>query len=167
MQWYKGSLMRQLAAISLLVMSTLSYAETAYVVEGIHANLRSGKINEYRVINVLPPGAAVEIQHLEQDYAQVITGDGMQGWLLTKLLRTAQGKMLEAGSTLDKTKSQLNEAQEEVSRLEAELKMEQERSSKREELLWWLGGGILLLGIIIGMVIREAQYRKKLNGLRV
>lgn len=160
--------MRALIIIALLLLGANAFADQAVVVNDVHANLRSGKADNYRLLATLPPGTPVEILKVEQDYARIKTQDGIIGWLPERLLerRAVPDKATE-------TEQAVEAAKKEMLILQQQLSEAQEKLDRRPNLLIVYGTvGIigliaLLAGIGIGMLLREVHYRKRLNGLRI
>lgn len=155
--------MRVFSLIALLIWALPTLADTATVVEGTRVNLRSGKLDTYRVVKALEPGTEVEVLRQEQTYVQVKTHEGEVGWLPLRFVKITvmPPKPPVPASTLEELKTEIAKAQ-------AGLK--QSRNPGDAASFWMLIGaalGGLVLGILLGMGGLQAYYRKKLNGLRI
>lgn len=156
-------------AIFLCFLTQAGFAATATVQEGIRANLRSGKGEEYRLITVLPAKTQVEVIKEEASYIQVKTPEGQTGWLPARMLsidkepKTENGK----GGDIEKLKGELQAAQAEVARLQALQAQAAAAPAKGGERTWLWALIALAAGVALGMYLRERHYRKRLHGLRV
>lgn len=153
--------MRIFSLIALLIGALPALADTATVVEGARVNLRSGKLDTYRVVKALEPGTEVEVLRQEQAYVQVKTDEGDVGWLplrLVKIMVSPPAPPVPA-PTRDAPKAEIAHAQ-----------VEQSRNPGEPASIWMLMGaglGGLVLGLLLGIAGLHAYYRKKLNGLRI
>lgn len=183
--------MRVFSLVALLLWSGLAFAEGAVVIDGVHANLRAGKTEAYRVIRVLPPNTPLQVLQIDKDYAEVRTADGDVGWLPVRLLTlfpgsgpagvasqptdpppsapaaSAQGPNAAASSQAAATERQLQETRERLSRLEDELAAARNRAAAGDVVTILVGCGALLAGMALGMALLRAYYRRRLKGLRI
>ncbi len=146
-----------------LVWALPVLADTATVVEGTRVNLRSGKLDTYRVVKALEPGTEVEVLRQEQAYVQVKTREGDVGWLPLRFVKVtpAPPKQMAPNPSLEELKTEIAKAQ-------AELKQSRNPGEAAPVgMLIGIGLGGLVLGILLGMGGVQAYYRKKLNGLRI
>lgn len=146
-----------------LVWALPVLADTATVVEGTRVNLRSGKLDTYRVVKALEPGTEVEVLRQEQAYVQVKTREGDVGWLPLRFVKItpAPPKQMAPNPSLEELKTEIAKAQ-------AELKQSR-NPGETAPVGMFIGVGLggLVLGILLGMGGLQAYYRKKLNGLRI
>lgn len=167
--------MRFFLLIALLFFSLAAMADTAVVVDNVRANLRSGKSENYRVIGVLTPSSRVEVLKVEGEYAQVKNDEGLTGWVASRLLKMDQPAAAEAKpaaadsctTELDAAKQRIQEAETQAAQAQAELEKQKAQQPGGNRKLAWLGLIGLVVGIAIGMLLREHHYRKRLQGLRV
>lgn len=155
--------MRVFSLITLLIWVLPALADTATVVEGTRVNLRSGKLDTYRVVKALEPGTVVEVMRQEQAYVQVKTSEGEVGWLPLRFVKITPTlpKQTVPAPTIEALKAEMAKAQ-------AELKQSSNPGYVVSfEMLIGAGLGGLVLGILLGMGGLQAYYRKKLNGLRI
>jgi len=155
--------MRVFSLITLLIWALPALADTATVVEGTRVNLRSGKLDTYRVVKALEPGTVVEVMRQEQAYVQVKTSEGEVGWLPLRFVKITPTppKQTVPAPTIEQLKAEIAKAQ-------AELKQSNNPGYVVSfEMLIGAGLGGLVLGILLGMGGLQAYYRKKLNGLRI
>jgi uncharacterized protein YgiM (DUF1202 family) len=160
--------MRALVIIALLLLGVNAFADQAVIVNGVHANLRSGKADNYRLLATLQPGTPVDILKVEQDYARIQTEDGTIGWLPERLLerRPVPEKATETEQAVEAAKKEMLLMQQQLSQAQETLERRQNRLIGYGTL-GIIGLLALLAGIGIGMLLREAHYRKRLNGLRI
>jgi uncharacterized protein YgiM (DUF1202 family) len=150
-------------------------AQMGLVVENVRANVRSGKSEGYRVVATLAPGTSVEVLETQGGFAKVKTADGKTGWMAARLLKITEAAAPAADnapaatavSELETARNQARAAEAEAAsaRLEASRRDEQLAASRRAHLWFALGG--LAVGFLLGMLVRELQYRRRLHGLRV
>lgn len=149
-------------------------AQNATVVDNVRANVRSGKSDAYRVVTVLTPGARVEILQVEDGYAQIKAADGQEGWVVSRLLKIDKPEADPVtpvpdpcSAKLDELKLQLQEEQQVHAKTQAELKRLQTLQSGHSKAIAWVAVVCLAVGLILGFVLRERHYRKRLQGLRI
>lgn len=166
--------MRVFLLLALLLFSLTAAAGTAVVVDNVRANLRSGKSENYRVIGVLTPSSQVEVLQVDGEYAQVKTDEGLTGWVAARLLKMqpdatpAKPAKADACETeLGVIKQQLEDAEAQLAQAQAEQQTQSQPASDPQAKYTWVTLGALALGIIIGMLLRERHYRKRLQGLRI
>jgi uncharacterized protein YgiM (DUF1202 family) len=163
--------MRVLLVVFMLLGSGAVWAQGASVADNVHANLRTGKAENYRILRVLPPKTPVEILTADQDYAKVKTADGQVGWLLLKLLDVEPADQpASTGQDLEAVQHQLRQAHDELARVQDEL--EQARNRPQPDpiplaVLLATAFGALAAGVGLGMLILQAYYRRRLHGLRI
>lgn len=183
--------MRVFSLVALLLWSGLAFAEGAVVIDGVHANLRAGKTEAYRVIRVLPPNTPLQVLRIEKDYAEVRTAAGEVGWLPVRLLTvfpgstpadvapqqadppprtaaaTGHDQNAAASPQMAAAEQQLQKTRERLSRLEDELAAARKRAAAGDVVTILVGCGALLAGIALGMALLRAYYRRRLKGLRI
>ncbi len=70
------------AALTFLTACLLSPAATAeYITDELRAEMRSGASNQHRIINFLPAGTKVDVLGQENNFTQVRTDRGSEGWV--------------------------------------------------------------------------------------
>ncbi len=179
----KKEVLRFFLLCALAFMGAPALADTATVVDNVRANLRSGKGENYRVVTSLPSGSQVEVLEVSNDYARVQTPEGKSGWVAVRLLRMNEG--ITASAPLPDTPTKPASKEEMQLKLEAlEHQLEEERRYRDEAQaevdrlrggesgdarmrLLWVGLGAFVVGILLGMFLRERHYQKRLHGLRV
>lgn len=79
--------LRQYAVIAcLLSFFTTAFAETKYVTDEFEIMLRTGQSTQHEILRQLKSGTQLEILQSNQDYTQVRTRTGQEGWVLTRYL---------------------------------------------------------------------------------
>jgi len=155
--------MRLFLILLLLAVSFSTLADSATVLEGAPANLRSGKYDTYRVVRVLEPGTQVEVLKQEATYVQAKTAEGDVGWLPMRLIKIAVASPPATPAPVLATVEQKTEI------IKAQIEPKQNPNEVNASTWQMLGAGLagLVLGVLLGMLGVEAYYRKKLNGLRI
>jgi SH3 domain protein len=93
-------------------------AETRYITDSFTITMRTGASTTHKVIKSLRSGARVELLELTEDgYARVRTGDGTEGYVLSRFLTESPG----AREKLEKAEKQLAELQQEPDALNQQL----------------------------------------------
>ncbi len=175
--------MRVFLFLPILLWGGAALAQTALVADVAGVNLRSGKAENYRIIKVLPPRARVEVIEIDQGYAKVKDADGETGWVLRKLLDISKAKEekadLPAKSPEDKQhQAELEAAQKELVTARVELanlqreigqmNNQQPQDNKAPRFFLLLQALIAFTGgVVTGILILKAYYRKRLHGLRI
>lgn len=167
--------MRFFLLFALSFFSLAAAADTAVVVDNVRANLRSGKSEDYRVIGVLVPSSRVEVLKVEGEYAQVKSAEGQTGWVAARLLKMdppdaaveAKPSAEEMASQLAAANLRIQEAEARAAQAQADLEKQKTPPSASLGKAAWAGLIGLVVGLVLGMLLREHHYRKRLQGLRV
>lgn len=104
--------MKKIAVFFLtLIAASVSIAETRYITDRLEVTMRSGESNQHKILRMLGSGTSLELLQTNEDsgYSQVQTGDGMQGWVITRYLETQPS-----------ARDRLANAQRQLARIEAE-----------------------------------------------
>jgi SH3 domain protein len=72
--------------LTLLLLSSLSQAETMYVTDVLKLRLRSEKGSDQNILGLVISGQVVDVIQIEDKWAQVRLPDGKEGWVLTRYL---------------------------------------------------------------------------------
>lgn len=91
--------------ICLLLFSIPVQAETMYVSDIVKITLRSGPGADHRVLAMLQSGQGVEVLKAENEWTEVKTADGKQGWVISRLLTATKPKILLLDQTAEKNKA--------------------------------------------------------------
>ena len=111
--------MKQVATLLfLLLISTITSAETGYITDSFKVTMRSGESSEYRVVRMLPSGTSVEIlsHNVETGYSHV-RAQGSEGYILSRQLLNQPG----AREQLSKLQSEVSNLSSAPDRLKKEL----------------------------------------------
>ena len=109
-----------------------------YVSQDCEITVRTGASTEHKIIAMLKPGASVEVLEPGDEWSQVRTSSGKEGWMLSRYLTSREPPAL----TLDRTEkkveqltAQHNDIMEKNATLEAENKrLESTLASTRTSL---------------------------------
>jgi SH3 domain protein len=74
------------AGLIILIAASTAYAETRYISDYLIVTVRSGKGNQYKILETLPTGTPVEIIEEDQAYAKVTTPNGTTGYIRQQYL---------------------------------------------------------------------------------
>lgn len=170
--------MRFFLFLTLACWAGLAVADNAVVAPNVHANLRSGKTEAYRVVRVLGPKESVEILQVDGPVAQVRTRDGETGWVPVRLLtiqdpptpparQTASPAPGRDQQALDQARQELETAQSKLAELQDRLAEEQRQAESVWVVVAVVAACALVLGALLGIAGLQAYYRKRLNGLRI
>jgi uncharacterized protein YgiM (DUF1202 family) len=163
--------MRFILFLVLLLNSLLAVAQSAVVVDHVRANLRSEKSDKSRVIGVLPAASQVEVLQVDEDFAQVKTPDEKVGWVASRLLKinpqSVNKPAVDCPKELATITRQAAEEKARADKLQAQVQKQEESLASARNSLLTAAGIALLVGIALGIYLRERYYRKRLKGLRV
>ncbi len=175
--------MRSLLFLVLILTSVVAVAgQYAEVKDNVYANLRSGKAETYPVITVLKPKAKVEVLKTKNRYAQIKTADGKEGWVALRLLVDApptattvikpvvpdlSAPLAQCKTALQGAQRTIRSTRKQLARSEVTLQQQNIALTHAKQLTLVVGAISLLLGFILGMILREHYYRKRLKGLRI
>ncbi len=175
--------MRVFLFFPILLWTGAALAQTAQVADVPGVNMRSGKAENYRIIRVLPPRAEVEVIEIDQGYAKVKATDGEAGWVLRKLLDISEAQEDKAvppakspevkqhQAELEAAQKELVEARVELANLQREIGQmnnQHPQNSKAPRFFLLLSALIVFAGgVVTGILILKAYYRKRLHGLRI
>ncbi|XOZ34009.1 TIGR04211 family SH3 domain-containing protein [Halomonadaceae bacterium KBTZ08] len=127
--------LRFIVPLVLVLLTSVTQAETRYVDDVIYVPVRSGPGNEYRIIeSALRSGTPVEVleEAENSDYVRVRFGEGEEGYIAARYLssqRIAEERLKDAQKELDSTREELSETQSELK--QAQTKLEQLRETKQ------------------------------------
>lgn len=158
-----------------------------YLTDTIKITMRSGKGMDHKIISLLQVGQKVEALGEEDDWTQIRTESGREGWVLSRFvssevpnrilleeLRTDYAAVTERCTALEQeNKALADENQTLEQRLESSTETSQARieelveenkslrSAVTKRYLWWFlaGAGVLLVGYFIGYRARREKRR--------
>ena len=77
----KISLRHILISLLFLLAASSAYAETRYISDHLIVTVRSGKGNEFKILETVPTGTPVKILEEGKTYVKVITPKGTEGYI--------------------------------------------------------------------------------------
>ena len=77
----KISLYHILISLFFLLAASTAYAETRYISDHLIVTVRSGKGNEFKILETVPTGTPVKILEEGKTYVKVITPKGTEGYI--------------------------------------------------------------------------------------
>ena len=110
-------------ALLLVAVAGDALGQTRYVKDELRIMLRSGAGNEYRILDSLVTGTAVELLDTQGEWARVRTRAGDEGWVLSQYLIDEP----VAAQRLGRLSSQLDQVQSQNQQLQAQLEDAQRR----------------------------------------
>jgi hypothetical protein len=172
--------MKIFAAILMLLWCSVASAETAQVIEGVRAKLRSGDGENYRTLSVLPASTEVEVTEAGQEFTKVKTQDGQIGWIKSSLLQPVRPAPAppsapvvdtgsQAASAVEAAQKDLLAAREQLIKMQSELEQERARTKGEPQIgtLALIALAAFAMGMAIGALLLRAYYFRRLHGLRI
>jgi SH3 domain protein len=167
-----------------LAIGGVASAEQAWIGGDVRAPVRSGPGNEFRVIDGVRTGDAVQVVERGDGWSRIRTPTGKQGWLSTSFLEpqappAARVAQLEAEAEKLRTESvslreeneRLNGAKQELDQRAAHLdRLEEENQALKAGARWpeWItGAAILGIGMAAGAALTRAGGRRQTRRLRL
>jgi SH3 domain protein len=81
--------------ICLFLFSTAVSAETKYINDKMKITLRTGPANDRKIIALLSIGQQVEVLKPGEEWTQVRSGDGKEGWVVSRFLTDKMPSSIE------------------------------------------------------------------------
>lgn len=106
----------------LVILTSSVYAETGYISDQLIVTVRSGKGNEYKILETLPTATPVEILETDKAYVKVITPKGTEGYIQGHYVSKATPKSV-----------QISQLRNEITALEQKIQSEQQNMQARVE----------------------------------
>ncbi|MDX2479934.1 MAG: TIGR04211 family SH3 domain-containing protein, partial [Desulfuromusa sp.] len=78
-----------------LTVPSSAYAETRYISDQLLVTVRSGKGNEYKILETLPTSTPVTILEEDKPYVKVLTPKGTEGYILNHYVSKALPKSVQ------------------------------------------------------------------------
>jgi len=94
-----------------LFLTSSAYAETRYITDQLIVTVRSGKGNQYKILETLKTATPVEILESENNYVKVITPKGVEGYISSQYITKALPKSIQINQ-LNKEVRTLRQQQE-------------------------------------------------------
>ena len=139
--------MKKYLIAALLVASSSSFAQDAYVTDKFTVAVRSGEAADYRILRMLRTGTKVEVisQNRETGYSKIRFNNGKEGFVLTRQLLdepTARDRLADLEKEMallkgepDELKSKLADATQKASQFEKSYKAAEARARSAEQEL--------------------------------
>lgn len=115
-----------LTAALLATLAATGYAQTMYVSEECEVTVRTGASLDHRIVSMLKPGAVIEVLEAGDEWTQVRTSSGKEGWMLTRYLTSREPYAMTLERT-EKKVTQLTAQQEEILEKNATLEADNQR----------------------------------------
>ncbi len=84
-----------LCSFLFLFVTTSLYAETRYVSDQLIVTVRSGKGNQYKILETLPTATPVTVLEVDKDYIKVVTAKGTEGYIRSQYLMKSLPKSVQ------------------------------------------------------------------------
>ena len=165
------------AALAAAATAPAARAETAFVKDEIHLNLRTGPGSQHRVLGGVDTGDSVEVLDQGEEWTK-IRADGVEGWIPAGYLQPE----MPAGMQLERWKQELEGLRSRAAELEAEAgrlqsanaaltsqggeqrgeleRLRRENLELRAGSRWpemAAGAGIMAAGMILGASLRRGR----------
>jgi SH3 domain protein len=166
-----------------LLPATLGHAQEVWVKsKQVNLTLRTGAGTEYRIIGGLETGDSVTILAREENWTQVRTVDGKEGWISAGFLLPEPPASVALERLKDETEALRNElatlTKESATLQSANEKLISEDGSQQSKIdrltrenyqlragarwpEWITGGAIVLLGMALGAVLSRSSGRRQ------
>ena len=111
------------------VAGSAQAAPTRYVTDQFTITLRSGGGNQYRILQLLPTGTAVEVLETDSGWTRVETGKGREGWVSSQYLISRP----PAAQRLEQVSAKLAQLQAQDGQLEQNMEQTQQQLARARE----------------------------------
>ena len=98
-----------------LAIATSLYAETRYISDQLLVTVRSGKGNQFKILETLPTSTPVTVLEVDKNYVKVLTAKGAEGYILRHYVTTSLPK-----------KVQIKQLKKEITGLQQQLETQQQ-----------------------------------------
>ena len=125
--------------IGLLFVTGQVLAATGYITDRLEITLRSGQSTQHQILRMLPSGAAVDVLETDEEsgYSKVRTGDGVEGWVLSRYLEKEPGareQLAGIRTRLAAARQENQDLSQKVSKLESEKRsLDKDRQNLQQE----------------------------------
>jgi len=133
-----------LSCTLLLLFSVSVFAETRYVSDHLIVTVRSGKGNEYKILETVPTGTPVNVVEEDKNYVKVITSKGTEGYIrrhyvskelpkstqikrLKKEIVTLQQQLTAQQQNVEANKEEASTYKQQITELTAQLQQAQQK----------------------------------------
>jgi len=167
-----------LGSICLLCIQGTGFAETMYVTDHLYLSLRNVPDPNEPHVALLPSDTKVDVLETDDVWAKVMLEDGRTGWVMKRFLvenvpksqviEQLKGEIEDKNIILGKLRRENASSKEDMQALKKKIS-QQERSIeitvkedtvKRLKELYGTGIAALLVGLIIGYLVRRPKKRK-------
>jgi len=153
----KNSLRFILFGFLFLVTTSSLYAETRYISDQLIVTVRSGKGNQYKILETLPTSSPVNVLEEDKNYVKVITQKGTKGYIQRHYVTT----------TLPK-KTQIKQLTKEIAALQQQLETQHQSVSTFQDATGELKNRITELSTQLdqaqlALKTKEDEYQALLN----
>ena len=145
-----------LVTLLFLLATSLSWADTRYVSDYLLVTVRSGKGNQFKILETVPSGTPVTVLEEDKNYVKVLTPKGTEGYIsrhyvnksipkstqikqLKKELSTLQQQLAAHQENLQGNQSELTTYKKQLEKLSTQLtqtrKEQQDVTAKYNDLL--------------------------------
>ena len=146
----------------------------------VRLNLRTGAGTKFRIVGVMVTGDSVEILRRKDDWTQIESDDGRQGWIPAGYLRSqppAELRLVKTERELERLRTQFENSSADVSKLrESNAEISGREKEQLEEIKhltlenlnlragpnwpeWITGASILSVGMMVGALLRSWSRR--------
>jgi len=116
--------------LSLAIASSL-WAETRYISDQLLVTVRSGKGNQYKVLETLSTSTPVTVLEEDQNYVKVITAKGVEGYILRHYVTTS----LPRSTQIKRLKKEIASLQQQLETQQQEIQAYLDQSASRKTQL--------------------------------
>ncbi len=133
----------------LILCSAAASAETRYVSDHLIVTVRSGKGNEYKILETVPTGTPVNVIEEDNNYVKVITPKGTEGYIrrhyvskelpkstqikqLKKEIAALQQQLAAQQQDVEVNKNEATTYKQQISELSAQLQQAEQKKTEAE-----------------------------------
>ncbi|MCG8325338.1 MAG: TIGR04211 family SH3 domain-containing protein [Thiotrichales bacterium] len=115
-----GTIIRRILLVSLLLIPSLSVAETAWVIDQVQVGLHQDDSLDSPILKLLPTGAELDILEKGEPLSQVRDEEGLTGWIKNTHLQTEK----PTRRLFEEVSSRNQQLKNQISKLQAQLKQD-------------------------------------------
>ncbi len=119
-------------------LTSSAYAETRYISDQLIVTVRSGKGNQYKILETLPTATPVKVLEDGKTYVKVITPKGTEGYIQSHYVSKAQPKsyqITQLKKELKALQQQLAEEQQNVQTAQKEANIQKQKITELTQQL--------------------------------
>jgi uncharacterized protein YgiM (DUF1202 family) len=175
-------------AAPLALLASASHAERAWVKDELRLNLRTGPGSQYRILDTVKTGDAVEILSRGENWTRIRVDEVGEGWIPVGYLQPSPpaglqltqsqaeaAELRERVSTLSSDATEMRSANQTLSQRDEDQKAEIEQLKRENRKLlagarwpeWIAGACILSVGMVIGSILHRNATRRKTSRIRL